>query len=129
MKTVERPKDQNTYPEVAGALSGTAMGGSDGIVLGVGNGTTEVEAKVILERKLVGTASGHDLLAADNLAVILPDRLIKWVAHHEAGPRGGPDLAKGNGGQGEHKDGRQAEHVAGESEEERVVAISGGRSV
>ena len=95
------------------------MGGSDGIVRSVGNGTTEVEAKVILERKLVGTASGHDLFTADNLAVILPDGVIKGVAHHEAGPRGSPDLAEGNGGQGEHKNGCQAEHLAGESEEER----------
>ena len=69
-----------------------------------------------LERELVGSAAGHDLLAADDLEVILPDGVVEGVAHHEAGPLGGPDLAEGGGGQAEHEDGSQAEHLEGESE-------------
>ena len=38
-----------TYPEAAGALSLTAMGGGDRVVPGVGDGAAEVEAKVVLE--------------------------------------------------------------------------------
>ena len=68
-----------------------------------------------LERELVGSAAGHDLLAADDLEVILPDGVVEGVAHHEAGPLGGPDLAEGGGGQAEHEDGCQAEHLEGES--------------
>ena len=71
---------------------------------------------VYLEGELVGSAAGHDLLAADDLAVVLPDGVVERVAHHESGPLGGPDLAEGGGGQAEHEDGGQAEHLEGESE-------------
>ena len=75
-----------------------------------------ISFSMYLEGELVGPAARHDLLAADDLAVLLPDGVVEGVAHHEAGPLGGPDLAEGGGDQAEHEHGCQAEHLEGESE-------------
>ena len=70
-----RTIDTPTYPEAAGALSLTAMGGGDGEVPSVGDGAAEVEAKVVLEgvkRLLVNVIFGQGNSMLNNeLSVIL----------------------------------------------------------
>ena len=51
-----------------------------------------------------------DLIAADDLGVVLPDGVVEGVAHHEAGPLGGPHLAERGGDEEEDENRSVAQH-------------------
>ena len=105
---------------VAGVLAATAVGGGQDVV-GVNDGAAaEVEGVaaeegLVLEGHLVGDGVGGDLLAADDLGVVLHDGEAELGLDPEAlGHVGDPDLGLGGQGEGGH-DSDEAKHGAGDS--------------